>query len=80
MNGSLAGWLAQIIVAILGTAGYGGLLGLMALESACIPLPSEVILPFAGFLVSKGQMNLYAVATVGGQTVTTKVTLQAPRH
>lgn len=65
MDGSVAGWLAQIIVTILATAGYGGLLGLMALESACIPLPSEVILPFAGFLVSRGEMNLYAVATVG---------------
>jgi membrane protein DedA with SNARE-associated domain len=65
VDGSLAGWLARIIVAILGTAGYGGLLGLMAIESACIPLPSEVILPFAGFLVSREEMNLYAVATVG---------------
>lgn len=37
----------------------------MAAESACIPLPSEVILPFAGYLVSQGQMNLYLVATIG---------------
>src|SRR4051812_574822 len=65
MDGSLAGGLARIIVAILATAGYGGLLGLMALESACIPLPSEVVLPFAGFLVSQGKMNLFAVATIG---------------
>lgn len=57
--------LAQAIITVLSTAGYAGLLGLMAAESACIPLPSEVILPFAGFLVSRGDMNLFAVATVG---------------
>ncbi len=37
----------------------------MAIESACIPLPSEVILPFAGYLVSTGRFNLYLVATAG---------------
>ncbi|KAA0585480.1 DedA family protein (plasmid) [Azospirillum oryzae] len=38
---------------------------LMALESACIPLPSEVIMPFAGYLVSTGHFNLMLVASVG---------------
>lgn len=65
MQGSLSGALAQAIVTVLSVAGYAGLAGLMAAESACIPLPSEVILPFAGYLVSRGQMNLYLVATVG---------------
>lgn len=37
----------------------------MAAESACIPLPSEIILPFAGYLVSLGKMNLYITATIG---------------
>jgi membrane protein DedA with SNARE-associated domain len=37
----------------------------MAIESACIPLPSEVIMPFAGYLVYTGRFNLYAVAAVG---------------
>ena len=65
MHGNVAGWLAQLVITVLSVAGYGGLIGLMALESACIPLPSEVILPFAGYLVSLGQMNLYLVATAG---------------
>jgi membrane protein DedA with SNARE-associated domain len=65
MDGSLAGWLARTIVAILAAAGYARLLGLMAIESARIPLPSEVILPFAGFLGSQGEMNLLAAATAG---------------
>jgi membrane protein DedA with SNARE-associated domain len=62
---SISAQVARAIVAVLSAAGYAGLLGLMAAESACIPLPSEVILPFAGYLVSRGQMNLYLVATVG---------------
>jgi membrane protein DedA with SNARE-associated domain len=65
MHASVSGLLAQAIIAVLSAAGYAGLLGLMAVESACIPLPSEVILPFAGFLVSRGRMNLALVATVG---------------
>ena len=38
---------------------------LMAIESACIPLPSEIIMPFAGYLVYKGQFNLLLAATAG---------------
>jgi len=38
---------------------------MMAIESACIPLPSEIIMPFAGYLVSIGQFNLPLVATAG---------------
>lgn len=38
----------------------------MAIESACIPLPSEIIAPFAGFLVSTGRFNLFWVSIAGG--------------
>jgi membrane protein DedA with SNARE-associated domain len=38
---------------------------LMAIESACIPLPSEIIMPFSGYLVSKGEMNLWLVGLAG---------------
>ncbi|MGH7046938.1 MAG: DedA family protein [Stellaceae bacterium] len=62
---SLSAALAQAIVAALSAAGYAGLLLLMAAESACIPLPSEVILPFAGYLVARGAMNLWLAATIG---------------
>lgn len=57
--------LAGFIVSIISGAGYPGVLLLMAIESACIPLPSEVIMPFAGYLVYTGRFNLYAVAAVG---------------
>ncbi|HEY6432954.1 MAG TPA: DedA family protein [Acetobacteraceae bacterium] len=37
----------------------------MAIESACIPLPSEIILPFSGYLVAIGRFDLFLVATAG---------------
>ena len=53
------------IKSLIGAAGYGGIALLMAIESACIPLPSELIMPFAGYLVYEGQLNLWGVATAG---------------
>jgi membrane protein DedA with SNARE-associated domain len=38
---------------------------LMAIESACIPLPSEVIMPFSGYLVATGRFSLQLVAIAG---------------
>jgi membrane protein DedA with SNARE-associated domain len=57
--------LASWIVAVISTAGYLGIVFLMAIESACIPLPSELIMPFAGYLVFIGKANLVGVATAG---------------
>lgn len=45
--------------------GYTGVAWMMAVESACIPLPSEIIMPFAGFLVYEGKLNLHLVALAG---------------
>jgi membrane protein DedA with SNARE-associated domain len=53
------------VIHVISTLGYGGIVLLMAIESACIPLPSEIIMPFSGYLVSQGQMNLWAVAFAG---------------
>jgi membrane protein DedA with SNARE-associated domain len=53
------------IMSVISTMGYGGIVLLMAIESACIPLPSEIIMPFAGFLVFKGEMTLWWVAFAG---------------
>lgn len=61
----ILGWLAGIIIAVISSGGYLGIVLLMAIESACIPLPSEIIMPFSGYLVSTGQMNLLLVATAG---------------
>src|SRR5437868_9172520 len=53
------------IKSVIAATGYGGIAILMAIESACIPLPSELIMPFAGYLVYEGQMNLFWAATAG---------------
>ncbi len=56
---------ATWIIGVISSMGYGGIVLLMAIESACIPLPSEIIMPFAGFLVSKGEMTLFGIALAG---------------
>ena len=53
------------IKSLIAATGYGGIVILMAIESACIPLPSELIMPFAGYLVFEGTMKLVWVATAG---------------
>ena len=57
--------LSAFIVATISKLGYAGVVLLMAIESACIPLPSEIIMPFSGYLVYKGQFNLWAVGVAG---------------
>jgi len=57
--------LSAFIVATISALGYSGIVLLMAIESACIPLPSEVIMPFSGYLVYTGRFNLWAVAIAG---------------
>jgi membrane protein DedA with SNARE-associated domain len=53
------------VIHVISTMGYGGIVLLMAIESACIPLPSEIIMPFSGYLVSQGQLSLAWVAFAG---------------
>ena len=57
--------LSQFIIAVISRSGYAGIVLLMGIESACIPLPSEVIMPFSGYLVSQGRFTLLWVATAG---------------
>ena len=57
--------IAAFIVATISSIGYSGIIVLMAIESACIPLPSEIIMPFSGYLVSTGRFDLLLVATAG---------------
>jgi membrane protein DedA with SNARE-associated domain len=57
--------LATVIVAVISASGLLGIALLMAVESACIPLPSEIIMPFSGYLVSTGRFSLFLVATAG---------------
>jgi len=52
------------VTSLMVSFGYGGLFVLMFLESASLPIPSEVVLPFAGYLVFIGSMNFEAVVIV----------------
>ncbi|WP_287978742.1 DedA family protein [Sphingomonas sp.] len=61
----ILGVLATFTIGVISGGGYVGIALLMAIESACIPLPSEIIMPFAGYLVSTGRFDLYLAATAG---------------
>jgi len=61
--------LINLVIVVLDKVGYIGIFFGMALESACIPIPSEAILPFGGFLSYSGRLNLYftiLLGTLGG--------------
>lgn len=57
--------ISSLIIVTISSMGYLGIIVAMALESACIPLPSEVIMPFSGYLVSQGRFSLLGVAVAG---------------
>lgn len=52
-------------VAFLGRFGWWGIALGMALESACVPLPSEIVLPFGGFLAAQGRITLTQAVLAG---------------
>ncbi len=62
---SLLEFVGQLIISVISRSGYLGILFLMGIESACIPLPSEIIMPFSGYLVSVGRFKLAWVAVAG---------------
>jgi membrane protein DedA with SNARE-associated domain len=57
----LSGYITQFISSI----GYAGVFILMTLESAALPVPSEVVMPFAGYLAYQGVFNLYLISILG---------------
>src|SRR3989344_3974208 len=58
-------FLANTIIFVIETTGYVGIALLMALESANIPIPSEIIMPFSGFLVWEEKLSLWGVVFWG---------------
>jgi membrane protein DedA with SNARE-associated domain len=65
MTAKIIAALSAFIISVISAGGYLGIALLMAIESACIPLPSEIIMPFSGYLVYVGRFKLLWVATVG---------------
>jgi len=57
--------LSGFIIHLIQSTGYLGIFLVMTLESALIPIPSEVTMPFAGFLVSTGGLSFLPVVLVG---------------
>ena len=57
--------ISSFIINLISNMGYWGIYIGMFIESASIPLPSEIIMGFAGYLVYKGQFNLFTAALVG---------------
>ena len=62
---SVLGPIAQWIINLISQIGYWGIILAMAIESACIPLPSEIIMPFSGYLVSTGRFSLWGASLAG---------------
>jgi membrane protein DedA with SNARE-associated domain len=73
MTSKIIAALSAFIISVISHSGYGGIMLLMAIESACIPLPSEVIMPFSGALTvgviaaqyGREPFSLFWVATAG---------------
>jgi membrane protein DedA with SNARE-associated domain len=63
----LVEWGTNLILDWISNLGYPGILFLMMLESACMPVPSEIVMPFAGYLVSEGTttMTFWGVVLIG---------------
>ena len=57
MNEKIIAILVQFVTHVIDVGGYAGIAALMGIESACIPLPSEIIMPFAGYLVYLGNFG-----------------------
>lgn len=63
---NLIEWGTNLILDWISDFGYAGIIFLMALESACMPVPSEIVMPFAGYLVWRdGEMSLLGVTLAG---------------
>lgn len=58
-------FLVETAIHLIESLGYWGIFLAMTLESACIPLPSEIIMPFAGFVVWEGELTLWGITLVG---------------
>ncbi|PJA87121.1 MAG: alkaline phosphatase [Candidatus Moranbacteria bacterium CG_4_9_14_3_um_filter_42_9] len=65
MIGKIIAVLAGFIIGGISSLGYWGVAIMMAIESAAIPLPSEIIMPFAGYLVSQGKFTLLGITLAG---------------
>lgn len=60
MLNSIINWM----VGVISTLGYPGIAILTFLDSSFIPIPSEIVLPFSGFVASRGDLNVFAIVII----------------
>jgi membrane protein DedA with SNARE-associated domain len=65
MSEKIIALVVGFVTHVISAGGYAGIVALMGIESACIPLPSEIIMTFTGYLVYLGRFNLLLAATAG---------------
>jgi membrane protein DedA with SNARE-associated domain len=65
MSEKIVALLVQFVIRVIDAGGYAGIAGLITLNSCGIPIPSELILPFSGYLAYLGRFNLLLVAIAG---------------
>ena len=65
VTAEILGSLTNFIIHTISNSGYLGIFFLMVAESALIPIPSEVIMPFSGYLVTTGKFNVILVIVAG---------------
>ena len=65
MTEKILAFLVQFVTRVIDSGGYAGIVALMGIESACIPLPSEIIMPFAGLPGVPRALQPVWVATAG---------------
>lgn len=72
----------SLITTVIDTSGYAGIFILMVLEGSFIPIPSEIILPFSGYLAAQGRFSIWLVALAGavGNIVGTLITYSISRY
>lgn len=57
--------ISEFVIGVIDSAGLAGIFSLMTLESSAVPIPSEIIMPFSGFLVFEGRFNFFSVVLAG---------------
>jgi membrane protein DedA with SNARE-associated domain len=65
MNEKMIAFVFEFVTQVITAGGYAGIIALITCNSCGIPIPSEIIMPFSGYLVYLGRFNLFLVATAG---------------
>ncbi len=65
MNEKLIAFVFEFVTHVINVGGYAGIIALITCNSCGIPIPSEIIMPFSGYLVYLGSFNLFLAATAG---------------